>query len=83
MADFVEMNDAEIDNIPQQPIIQQEVFKTTEISGSKLLKENYCRWYWRSIYRREFLHENNISFVPGIFAQDVPFTNECFLKVKK
>lgn len=83
MADFVKMNDAEIDNIPQQPIKQQEVFKTTEISGSKLLKENYCRWYWRSIYRREFLHENNISFVPGIYAQDVPFTNECFLKVKK
>ena len=83
MADFVQMNDEEINNIPQHPIKQQEAFKTTEISGKELLNEYYCRWYWRSIYRRGFLHENNISFVPGIFAQDVPFTNECFLKVKK
>lgn len=83
MADFVQMNDEEINNIPQQPIKQQKLFITTEMSGNELLTENYCRWYWRSIYRREFLHENNISFVPGIYAQDVPFTNECFLKVKK
>ena len=83
MADFVQMNDEEINNLPQQPIKQQEAFKTTEISGKDILYEKYCRWYWRSIYRRGFLHENNISFVPGIYAQDVPFTNECFLKVKK
>jgi len=83
MADFVQMNDEEINNIPQHPIKQQEAFKTTEISGKELLNEYYCRWYWRSVYRRKFLHENNISFVPGIYAQDVPFTNECFLKVKK
>ena len=37
MADFVKMNDEEIDNIPQQPIKQQEVFKTKEISGNELL----------------------------------------------
>ena len=83
MADLVQMNDEEIDNLSNHPINQQENFKVTKISGNDLLKASYCRWYWRSIYRKGFLLDNNISFVPGIYAQDVPFTNECFLKVKK
>ena len=83
MADFVQMNDEEIDNLRKHPINQQKTFITTEISGSDLLKATYCRWYWRSIYRRNFLYKNSISFVPGIYAQDIPFNNECFLKVKK
>lgn len=83
VADFVQMDDEEINNLCQQSFNQQATFEVSEIAGSDLLTADYCRWYWRSIYRRAFLLENNISFVPGILAQDVPFTNECFLKVKK
>ena len=83
MADFVQMNDEEIDNLRNHPIKQQKSFITTEIYSRDLLTDNYCRWYWRSLYRKDFLFDNKISFVPGIYAQDVPFTNECFLKVKK
>ena len=83
VADFIQMNDEGINNLGQHPISQQKEFQVTEIDGGDLLLESYCRWYWRSIYRRDFLLENHILFVPGIYAQDVPFTNECFLKVKK
>ena len=83
VADFVQMDDEEINNLCQQSFNQQATFEVSEIAGSDLLTADYCRWYWRSIYRRAFLLENHISFVPGILAQDVPFTNECFLKVKK
>lgn len=83
VADLVQMSDKEIDNMPQHPIRQQSEFQAIEVPGSDLLMANYCRWYWRSIYRKGFLLENHISFVPGIYAQDVPFTNECFLKAKK
>ena len=83
VANFVQMNDEEINNLCQQSFNQQATFEVSEIAGSDLLTADYCRWYWRSIYRKAFLLENHISFVPGILAQDVPFTNECFLKVKK
>ena len=29
------------------------------------------------------MQAKNISFIPGITAQDVPFANECYLKAKK
>lgn len=54
-----------------------------EATGEDFLKEEYCRNIWRSLYRREFLQDNNITFIPGITAQDVPFANECYLKAKK
>ncbi len=40
-------------------------------------------YVWRTIYRKEFLIENHISFIPNIYYEDVPFTHECYLKAKK
>lgn len=37
-------------------------------------------YVWRTLYKKEFLINNNISFVPGVRYQDVPYTHECFLK---
>ena len=54
-----------------------------EHTGEDFLKEDYCRNIWRNLYRNEFLQAKNISFIPGITAQDVPFANECYLKAKK
>ncbi len=82
VADYLTMNDQEIEesriNIPVQ---NKLVVKET--SGIKLLTPQLCRFYWRTLYRREFLTESGITFVPGIYSQDVPFTNECFLKAKR
>lgn len=35
---------------------------------------------WRTLYRREFLNDNSLRFIPNICFEDTPFTNECYLK---
>ena len=34
---------------------------------------------WRKLYKKEFLIQNHLSFVPGIHFQDIPFTTECYI----
>lgn len=58
-------------------------FKYKEAKGTELIYECFLPYYWRHLYKREFLESNHISFIPGIVSQDVAFTNECFLKAKK
>lgn len=82
VADFLEMTDEEIAQITviEQPPISMKVRKGEELYLHDLNpKECYV---WRTLYRRAFLEENGISFVPGITCQDVPFTQECYLKSK-
>lgn len=38
---------------------------------------------WRKLYKKEFLIKNNLSFVPNIHFQDIPFTTECYLVAGK
>lgn len=82
VADYLTMNDEEIEKCRINPP-KQENLTFKETSGIKLLAPEYCRFYWRTLYRRNFLVENKIAFVPGIYSQDVPFTNECLLKAKR
>lgn len=82
VADFLEMTDEEIDKlttIEQPPLIIME--RRNEELYMLDLNPNQC-YVWRTLYRRSFLVDNNISFVPGISCQDVPFTNECYLRSK-
>lgn len=83
VADFLEMTDEEIDkltSIDQPPLIIKER-KNDELY---LFDHNPNMCYvWRTLHKRSFLVENNISFVPMISCQDVPFTNECYLRSKK
>ena len=48
VANFVQMDDEEINNLCQQSFNQQATFEVSEIAGSDLLTADYCRWYWRS-----------------------------------
>ena len=38
---------------------------------------------WRILYRREFLNENHIRLVPGVYYEDIPFLQECFLRAQR
>lgn len=38
---------------------------------------------WRKLYKKEFLVQNHLSFVPGIHFQDIPFTTECYIVAGK
>ena len=83
VADFLEMTDEEID---ANNVIPQKEWHVEEKSGERLFLEDLnprqC-YVWRTLFRREFLLENHLQFVPGIRYQDVPFTHECYLKAKK
>ena len=83
-ADYLQMNNEEI-KVFMSGSFQKEkenlIFE--ELTGEDFLKEDFCRNIWRNLYRRDFLQYNNISFIPGITAQDVPFANECYLKAKE
>lgn len=83
VADFLKMTNDEIKNLRT---IQQMDFTIQEKTGEKLFLEDFNQhecFVWRTLYKRSFLSEKNIHFFPGIRFQDVPFTNECYLKAKK
>ena len=85
VADFLCMNDAEIEQAKARPP-QQNVFEYKEKTGKELFLQDlnpYQCYVWHTLFRRLFLLENNLRFVPGIYIQDVPFTHECYLKAKK
>ena len=83
VADFLEVNDKYINKIPTNT---DKAFQTIEKSGEELFLEDIdphdCH-VWHSLYKRDFLQQNNITFVPGIFFEDIPFTHECAIKAKK
>ena len=61
--------------------IKQHIKFCTEPFLVDLKKREYN--VWRTIYRRQFLISNKISFVEGITFEDSPFTFECYIKAKK
>lgn len=66
--------------------IQEKKYLIKEKDGEHFFIEElnpcYCQ-VWRALYRREFLINNDLKFVPGIFFQDIPFTHECYIKANK
>jgi len=85
VADFERMDDQEIIQLSQGHI-QQKTNEVREKTGWSLLLEDLnpreC-YVWRTLYRRQFLSDNHITFIPGIYYEDIPFTHECYLKAKR
>ena len=83
VADFLKMSDNEIKSYIHTQLSKITVMKKT---GEQLfiedLNPHHC-YVWRTLYKREFLLDNHISFIPGINYQDIPFTHECCLKAKQ
>ena len=82
VADFLNMTDKEIDEFYKEEFKQPKLqFK--KVVGEQIYLEllNPLQCYvWRTLYRREFIVKENLTFYPGIRYQDIPFTNECYLK---
>lgn len=83
VADFLIMNDEEIAKF--QGIAQNHIeFK--EKSGEQLflkdLNPNHC-YVWHTLYRREFILKEHLTFEPKVCYEDIPFTHECYLKARK
>jgi glycosyltransferase involved in cell wall biosynthesis len=83
VADFLEMTDEEIKRLDN---VAQKYLKVKEKTGEQMFLEDLnprqC-YVWRTLYRRAFIQENNLTFIPGVCYQDVPFTHECYLRAKK
>ena len=81
VADFLEMNNEIITS--SSSYVNQNRFEFKRKTGIQLFLEdlnpNQC-YVWRTLYKRSFILENNLKFVPGIRYQDVPFTHEAYIK---
>ena len=83
VADFIKMNDKEIANYHG---INQYNIEVNEKTGKEFTLEDlnpYQCYVWRSLFRRKFIIDNDISFIPGIYFEDVPFTHECCIKANR
>jgi len=83
VADFLEKSDEEIKHIDN---VSQKYLKVKEKTGEQLFLEDLdprqC-YVWRTLYRRAFINENHLTFIPGVRYQDVAFTHECYLRAGK
>lgn len=85
LADFLSKTDEEIDAFCQRDF-QQPQLQVKEGTGEQLFLEElnpYHCYVWRTLYRRDFIVSNQLSFYPGIRYQDVPFTHECYIRAKR
>ena len=80
-ADFLKLNNEEIKCFRNHT--SSETFVVQERTGYTIfLKEvnpEEC-FIWRTLYKRIFLKQYHIIFIPDIYFEDIPFTHECFLK---
>lgn len=83
VADFLKLSDDEI--LAYRPDLSREIDYTTK-TGSELFLEDLDpsqNYVWRTLYRREFLEQNNLKFIHGICYEDMPFTPRCYLMANK
>ena len=87
VADFFQKTDKEIEVFLKNDYPSKELpIEINEKSGENLFLEELTTHQtsiWRSLHKKSFLQNNHISFIPNIIYEDVPFTNECFLKASK
>ena len=84
IGDYIELKDCEIDKYVTQP--QTPDFSYQEKSSEDMYVNDFNptqSFVWRTLYKRSFIADNHIQFVPGIYYQDIPFTNECYILAKK
>ena len=83
MGNFLKLTDKQIDTFVPVPY---SIIDAVQMSGEDafiyFFNPREC-YVWRTLYRREFLSDNHISFLPGVYFEDVPFTTECYIKAGK
>ena len=84
VADFMRMKDEEITSVYEARLTDAQV---VDKSGLDYYVEDYDpgvgSFIWRILYKRTFLNENHIRLFPGVYYEDIPFLQECYLKAKR
>lgn len=85
IADYCEIDKKGICNCNQQADSNSISYLTEKTGEESFLNDlsPYDCHVWHNIYRRKFLVDNNIKFIPNIIYEDIPFTHECYIKAKK
>lgn len=86
VADFVKMDNKEIENISSQTFPPTASLTPLAVSGKVFFLGEFnpqqC-YVWRTLYKLPFLQRNGLRFIPGIYFEDVPFTTECYLRADR
>lgn len=84
VADFMRLNDNEITTAYDSRLTDSRVVDKT---GFDYYVEDYDpgigSFIWRILYKRAFLNVNHIRLVPGVYYEDIPFLQECYLKARR
>ena len=84
VADFMRLKDDEITSVYDSRLTDSRVVDKT---GLDYYVEDYDpgigSFIWRILYKRAFLNENHIRLVPGVYYEDIPFLQECYLKARR
>ena len=80
IADYQSMTDGEISKrLPVEQLQGDSEAKYGSDIFLEFLELREC-YVWRTLYRRDFLERNNLSFIKGIYFEDIVFTTNCYLK---
>ena len=82
IADFFELSEGL--QMSQKVLRHKDSCDKWEGTGLEYLVKLYDgnSYVWRSLYKRSFLMNNDISFIPDICFEDIPFTMRCLLSAK-
>jgi glycosyltransferase involved in cell wall biosynthesis len=84
VADFMRLKDEEINSVYDAQLSDTHVVDKT---GLDYYVEDYDpgvgSFIWRILYKRTFLDDNHIRLEPGVYYEDIPFLQECYLKAKR
>lgn len=84
VSDFIRMNDDEIKSQYEARLTDSQI---EDKMGFDYYVEDYDpsmgSFIWRILYKRTFLNENHIRLCPGVYYEDIPFLQECFLKAQR
>ena len=82
VADFIIMNDEQISQINNKPIVQTDGTIQERINEELFtydLNPHFC-FVWNALYKRDFLNHHQLRFIPNIYFEDIPFTHQCYIK---
>ena len=87
IGDFLELYDDDITPSKINLLATKDMpISFQEKSGIELflndLHPSEC-YVWRKLYKNRFLKDHNLTFIPGIRFQDIPFTTECYIIAEK
>jgi len=94
VADFMRLNDDELTSVYDSST-SEAAKRSAQFTDNRIIDKVGLDYYmedydpdlgsfiWRILYKRTFLNENHIRLVPGVYYEDIPFLQECYLKAQR